>query len=163
MFVKKWSLILKIAVTGLIGITSFLGDTCLKYTQTAVTRAFLDNVTHAIVSALTWILILILSKKSLVQNLDGIFFSFALSSFIDVDHFLSARSWKLSDATNLTKRPFLHCTTVPILLWLILILISKALNYPSLNQCSWIVSASFLSHHIRDGTRRVPHTIAQSQ
>ncbi|KAF7386989.1 hypothetical protein HZH66_011441 [Vespula vulgaris] len=128
---KKWNLILKIGLTSLI-----------------------DNLTHAIVGGLTWTLILILSKKSFVQNLHDIFFSFALSSFIDLDHFLAARSWKLNDATNLNKRPFLHCTTIPILLWLIMILSSITFNYPSLNQYSWIVSASFLSHHIRDATRR---------
>ncbi|XP_043678260.1 transmembrane protein 267 isoform X1 [Vespula pensylvanica] len=151
---KKWNWILKIGLTSLIGISSFMGDTSLKYVHTAVARAILDNLTHAIVGGLTWTLILILSKKSFVQNLHDIFFSFALSSFIDLDHFLAARSWKLNDATNLNKRPFLHCTTIPILLWLIMNLSSITFNCPSLNQYSWIVSASFLSHHIRDATRR---------
>lgn len=93
---KKWNLILKIGLTSLIGISSFMGDTSLKYVHTAVARAILDNLTHAIVGGLTWTLILILSKKSFVQNLHDIFFSFALSSFIDLDHFLAARSWKLN-------------------------------------------------------------------
>lgn len=154
MLYKKWNIILKIALTGSIGIISILGDTCLKYTQTSVLRALSDNLTHAIVGGLTWTLILVLSKESLVQNLYSILFSFALSSFIDVDHFLSARSWKLSDATSLSRRPFLHCTTVPIFLWFILILTSTTFNLPSLNHYSWIISASFLSHHIRDATRR---------
>lgn len=154
MLYKKWNIIFKIVLTILIGVTSFLGDICLKYVQSPVTRAISDNLTHALVGGLTWMLILILSKKNLVQNLYGLFLSFALSSFIDVDHFLSARSWRLSDVTNLSKRPFLHCTTVPILLWIILILISTTFNNQSLNDFSWIIFASFLSHHIRDATRR---------
>lgn len=93
---RKWNLILKIGLTVLIGISSFMGDMSLKYVQTAVARAILDNLTHAVVGGLTWSLILILSKKSFVQNLHNIFLSFALSSFIDMDHFLAARSWKLS-------------------------------------------------------------------
>lgn len=151
---SKWYLILKIVLTSLIGISSFLGDMCLKYVENAMARAILDNLTHAIVGGLVWILILILSKKSLTQNFYSIQFSFALSSFIDVDHFLTARSWKLSDIISLNKRPFLHCTTIPILLWVILILSSIILNSPLLNESAWIISASFLSHHIRDGTRR---------
>ncbi|XP_015183827.1 PREDICTED: transmembrane protein C5orf28 [Polistes dominula] len=151
---NKWHVILKIALTSLIGICSFLGDMCLKYVENTMARAILDNLTHAIVGGLVWILILVLFKKSLAQHLCSIIFSFILSSFIDIDHFLTARSWKLSDAITLNKRPFLHCTTIPILLWVILILNSIIFNCPKLNESAWIISASFLSHHIRDGTRR---------
>ncbi|EFN79348.1 transmembrane protein 267 isoform X2 [Harpegnathos saltator] len=58
------------------------------------------------------------------------------------------------DATHLEKRPFLHCTTVPIVLWIFLILLSSVFHSLKLQQASWIVLAAFLSHHIRDGTRR---------
>ncbi|KAI4492092.1 hypothetical protein M0802_010100 [Mischocyttarus mexicanus] len=151
---SKWYLILTIALTSLIGISSFLGDMFLKCVENRMARAILDNLTHAIVGGLVWILILVLSKKSLAQNVYGIVFSFFLSSFIDVDHFLAARSWKLSDVISLNKRPFLHCTTIPILLWFILIVNSIIFNSQSLNESAWIISTSFLSHHIRDGTRR---------
>lgn len=52
------------------------------------------------------------------------------------------------------KRPFLHCTTIPIVLWVIFILLSHAFHSPALEHVSWVILAAFLSHHIRDGTRR---------
>ncbi|KAK9304829.1 hypothetical protein QLX08_003902 [Tetragonisca angustula] len=65
-----------------------------------------------------------------------------------------ACSWKLSDATHLEKRPFFHCTTLPITAWLMMNFYASVFNSPKLSYYSWIILASFLSHHIRDGTRR---------
>lgn len=58
------------------------------------------------------------------------------------------------NATHLEKRPFLHCTTVPIVLWILLILLSSIFHSSHLEHISWVVLAAFLSHHIRDSTRR---------
>ncbi|KAG5314750.1 TM267 protein, partial [Pseudoatta argentina] len=58
------------------------------------------------------------------------------------------------DATHLQKRPFLHCTTIPILLWTFFILFSNTFHSPLMEHISWMILAAFLSHHIRDGTRR---------
>lgn len=58
------------------------------------------------------------------------------------------------DATHLQKRPFLHCTTIPILLWTFFILLSNTFHSPLMEHISWVILAAFLSHHIRDGTRR---------
>ncbi|KAF3423124.1 hypothetical protein E2986_02295 [Frieseomelitta varia] len=154
MFLGKRELFLRVVLTGFIGICSFIGDQGLKYGKTAVARAIFDNVTHAIVGGLTWAVILNLSKKSLTQNFSSIFCSFCLSSFVDVDHFIAACSWKLSDATHLEKRPFFHCTTLPITAWLMMNFYASVFNHPKLSYYSWIILASFLSHHIRDGTRR---------
>ncbi|XP_043605287.1 transmembrane protein 267 isoform X2 [Bombus pyrosoma] len=152
MFLGKRETLSRVVLTGAIGICSFIGDQGLKHGKTAATRAIFDNVTHAIVGGLTWAVILNLSKKSLSQNFSSIFWSFCLSSFIDVDHFIAACSWK--DATHLEKRPFFHCTTLPIAIWIMLSFYASVFNYPKLSYYSWIILASFLSHHIRDGTRR---------
>ncbi|XP_054006804.1 transmembrane protein 267 [Hylaeus anthracinus] len=152
-FVKR-DIVSSVILTCGIGICSFIGDQGLNYGKTPWLRAIFDNVTHAIVGGLTWTLILHLSRKSLVQNFSSIFWCFFLSSFIDVDHFITACSWKLNDATHLTKRPFLHCTTLPIALWLMLNFYASVFNHPRLSYYSWIMLSSFLSHHIRDGTRR---------
>ena len=93
---------LRVVLTGAIGICSFIGDQGLKYGKTAATRAIFDNVTHAIVGGLTWAIILNLSKKPLTQNFSSIFYSFCLSSFVDVDHFIAACSWKLSVSNVIT-------------------------------------------------------------
>ncbi|KOC66932.1 Transmembrane protein C5orf28 [Habropoda laboriosa] len=154
MFLAKNEIFSRVILTGAIGICSFIGDQGLKHGKTAATRAIFDNVTHAFVGGLTWAVILSLSKKSLIQNFSSILCSFCLSSIIDVDHFIAACNWKLSDATHLEKRPFLHCTTVPIIIWLTMNLYSSMFNQPKYSYYSWIVLASFLSHHIRDGTRR---------
>lgn len=102
MFLGKRETFSRVVLTGAIGICSFIGDQGLKHGKTAATRAIFDNVTHAIVGGLTWAVILNLSKKSLAQNFSSIFWSFCLSSFIDVDHFIAACSWKLSVSNIIT-------------------------------------------------------------
>ncbi|XP_017890401.1 transmembrane protein 267 isoform X1 [Ceratina calcarata] len=154
MFLLKTDMFLRLALTGAIGICSIIGDQGLKYGKTAAARAIFDNVTHAIVGGLSWAIILNLSKKSLVQNFSSIVWCFALSSFIDVDHFIAACSWRLSDAVHLQKRPFFHCTTLPIVLWLVLNFYANVFNHPKLGYYTWMMLTSFLSHHIRDATRR---------
>ncbi|CAK9800223.1 Transmembrane protein 267 [Anthophora plagiata] len=154
MFLAKKEFILQVILTGAIGICSFIGDQCVKHGKSDLARAIFDNGTHAIVGGFTWAVILSLSKKSLVRNFLSIFWSFCLSSFIDVDHVIAASSWKLSDAMHLKKRPFFHCTTLPITIWFMINLYSSIFNESKYGQYSWIILASFLSHHIRDGTRR---------
>ncbi|XP_015585715.1 transmembrane protein 267 [Cephus cinctus] len=154
MFYTKRETILCIFVTSMIALCSHLGDRMLKHGSTPAMRAIFDNLTHATVGALTWSLIIILSRKSVVHNVFQIVSCFLVSSLIDLDHFLSARSWRLSDATRLDKRPFLHCSTVPIFAWLVLIAISKMTSRPNLINHAWILLAAFFSHHIRDASRK---------
>ncbi|XP_015430695.1 PREDICTED: transmembrane protein C5orf28 [Dufourea novaeangliae] len=154
MIFGKKEVFMRLVLTVAISICSIIGDQGLKNGKSTVSRAIFDNITHAIVGGLTWAVILNLSKKSLTQYFPSIVCCFLLSSFIDVDHFIAAWSWKINDATHLEKRPFLHCTTVPIVLWFLMNFYSNVFNYPKLSYYSWIVLASFLSHHIRDGTRR---------
>lgn len=82
-------------LTCAIGVCSILGDYGLKYGKGEGKRAIFDNATHATVGGLTWTLIIALSRKSLVQHLNGIFSCFLLASFIDVDHFIAAHSWHI--------------------------------------------------------------------
>lgn len=102
MFLGRKEVFIRIVLTGAIGICSFIGDQGLKHGKTAMTRAIFDNVTHAIVGGLTWAVILNLSKKPLIQNFSSIFLCFSLSSFIDIDHFIAAGSWKLSVSNIIT-------------------------------------------------------------
>ena len=87
-------LILQVIFTSLIGIISYIGDKLLQQ-DSEVIRAFSDNLTHATVGGLTWLLVLILSKKSILQNISSVILCFFISSFLDLDHFLVARSWRL--------------------------------------------------------------------
>ncbi|XP_018396387.1 PREDICTED: transmembrane protein C5orf28 isoform X1 [Cyphomyrmex costatus] len=149
-------------LTCAIGVCSIIGDVGLKWLRSdknESARAAFDNATHATVGGLTWMLIVVLSRKSIARNLNSIFSCFLLASFVDLDHFIAARSWHIhvsetQDATHLQKRPFLHCTTIPLLLWTFFILLSNTFHSPLMEHISWVILAAFLSHHIRDGTRR---------
>ncbi|XP_076297877.1 transmembrane protein 267 [Lasioglossum baleicum] len=154
MFFGKKEMFMQLVLTSAIGICSFIGDHGLKYGKSAVSRAIFDNITHAIVGGLTWAIMLNLSRKSVAQNIPSIVWCFLLSSFIDVDHFIAAWSWNLNDVTHLKRRPFMHCTTLPIVLWSLLNFYSSTFNHPKFGYFSWMILASFLSHHIRDATRR---------
>ncbi|XP_011494071.1 PREDICTED: transmembrane protein C5orf28 [Ceratosolen solmsi marchali] len=150
----KQAFIQRAFLTGLIGIVSVLGDKGLQNGKSEIVRAISDNLTHAIVGGITWTLVLVLSKQSLTENLRRIITCFFMSSLIDVDHFITAQSWDINDATHINHRPFLHCTTIPVLIWIIMYLIYKLFNIPILITYSWMILASFISHHLRDGNRR---------
>ncbi|KAK0173420.1 hypothetical protein PV328_006618 [Microctonus aethiopoides] len=138
----------------LIGIISITGDTIIKNSDDIVIRAICDNLTHGLVAGISWLLITVINQHSIIKNIPSIALCTAMSSLIDVDHFIEAQSWRLNAATNLERRPILHCTTIPILLWSLLQHISKIYESTKLSNFSWILLISFLSHHIRDATRR---------
>ncbi|KAK0168361.1 hypothetical protein PV327_002172 [Microctonus hyperodae] len=138
----------------LIGIISVTGDKIVKNSDDMVIRAISDNLTHGLVAGISWLLVTVINQHSIINNIPCIVLCATISSLIDIDHFIEARSWKLNAATNLERRPILHCTTIPILLWLLLQKISKIYESTKFDNFSWIVLVSFLSHHIRDGTRR---------
>lgn len=87
-------LILQLIITSLIGIISYIGDRLLQQ-KSEIVRAVSDNLTHATVGGLTWSLILILSKRSVLQNIYKVFLCFFIASFVDVDHFLIAGSFRI--------------------------------------------------------------------
>lgn len=105
------------------------------------------------------------------------------SSLIDVDHFIAAKSWHLKvipfffqhlnincndtgcrflflcwfcfwqDATSLSKRPVLHCTTIPVVATCLFYLLKGLKNF-RINLWLAIVICAFLTHHTRDAARR---------
>lgn len=95
MSVFRTGFALRLFLTSLIGFVSFLGDKGLQNGKTEIVRAISDNLTHATVGGLTWTLVLLLSKKSVVNNIDNVIACFFVSSFIDADHFISAGSWDI--------------------------------------------------------------------
>ncbi|XP_015123638.1 transmembrane protein 267 [Diachasma alloeum] len=146
--------ILKTIFTISLGLICLIGDRLSDNLTHAVARAVVDNVTHALIAGVSWALLTLLLNDAIIKNLIEIVSCTLISSLIDMDHFIQARSWKLSDATRLSKRPFLHATTVPIILWTLMLLTSKVSNNVRMEHYSWIILMSFLSHHIRDATRR---------
>ncbi|KPJ08761.1 Transmembrane protein C5orf28-like [Papilio machaon] len=84
----------------------------------------------------------------------NVVFCTILSSLIDIDHFIAARSFKLKDITNLKQRGIFHCTTFWLILTLLLLVythITKRLNIYTL---AYMILIAYSSHHIRDANRR---------
>lgn len=84
----------RIVLTTLLTITCLLGDNFVELTQHPLLKALADNATHAIIGALTGIAFAVQFHER-TSNLLGwflIFTCFAVSSLIDLDHFIEARS-----------------------------------------------------------------------
>lgn len=89
------NIFLQFCVTVLLGVVSFTGDRIVGSNNILPLRAICDNLTHATVGGLSWILILILTRKPVLPNVYSTVYCIAIASFIDVDHFFAAKSWKL--------------------------------------------------------------------
>lgn len=111
-------------------------------------RALMDNASHCFVGVLSWCII---SYPKLVLN--EILVVGFLSSIIDIDHFISARSMSLHDAISLANRPFLHNSLTLCVLNLILFTCLYLFDPTKLNWALMFFTAWF-SHHIRDANRR---------
>ncbi|XP_055845553.1 transmembrane protein 267 [Episyrphus balteatus] len=146
---------MRIVLSTLVIITCLLGDNFVELTQHPLLRALLDNATHAVIGALSGIAFVV-QFYDRTSNLFGwllIFICFSVSALIDVDHFVEARSWNLEDATNLLRRPFLHCTTIPMML-LVLFVCTASLNYFKTSLILGVLICAFVTHHTRDAVRR---------
>ena len=112
-------------------------------------RAGMDNLSHMFVGILSWTIISY-SKLNTNEILTVAFFS----SIIDIDHFISAKSLKLSDAISLDKRPFLHNSLTLLLANAILFVILNVFYSGKKSNWSIIFFIAWFSHHIRDANRR---------
>lgn len=110
-------------------------------------RALMDNGCHSLIGALSWFIITYPNTNFLEFILSGF-----LSSIIDIDHFLSAKSFSLLDAISLPKRPFLHNSLTLLLANCILYIFLK--KFSTNNSWSLLVFVSWFSHHVRDANRR---------
>ncbi|XP_060525976.1 transmembrane protein 267 [Cylas formicarius] len=142
-------------LTSLIGFTAIVGDLFVTASNLNLFRALFDNATHGVIGGLSWLVFALNSKlaNAKVTSLEVLLCA-VLSSAIDLDHFVVAKSLLLKDATNLTRRPFLHCSTFPLSASLILLLVSYLLSAPCIKRISLMTLTAFGSHHIRDATRR---------
>jgi len=77
-----------------------------------------------------------------------------LSSLVDLDHFIAAKSFSLKAATSLQSRPFLHDSLVPILVLLTSLLLGLLDKSGLITRLGILTFSSLLSHHFRDAWRR---------
>lgn len=114
-----------------------------------VVRAFLDSSAHFLIGALSWAIAD--QSSSFRRLLLEAFCAGCISSMVDIDHFIQAGSLHLKDAVSLSQRPFLHCSTLPLIL-LLLLLVARVRGMPL--RLGLLVFSSIFSHHLRDSTRR---------
>ena len=111
-------------------------------------RALMDNASHGLIGLISW---LVVSYPN--TDIYELIASGAIASFIDLDHFISARSLYLSDATSLSTRPFLHNSLTMIILNVI-IYAGLSVFYPEKRYWAVLFFVSWFSHHVRDANRR---------
>lgn len=90
---------LRISLTALLAVVCIFGDWLVGLnSNSSIAKAIFDNVTHACVGLLTASLLFIqLDRRiSSAERNAAIIVCCLVSSLIDVDHFIAARSWKLT-------------------------------------------------------------------
>ena len=111
-----------------------------------------DSLSHALLAGAIWRevqLVPLLKPRHIFISLKAeLLLSCILSSALDIDHFIAARSLSLFDATHLTSRPFGHS--------LLFIVISTSLICMLLRSATLttLYFSAILSHQLRDSLRR---------
>jgi hypothetical protein len=121
-------------------------------------QIFLDSTCHQILAGSTWLTFVGLHKKnskcsilnypinSWIYFVLSLFFGF----FVDIDHFIAAKSFSIYNATHLQNRPFGHCLLLIIAIMILLIILIPK----SFREIPIIFTLGTLSHIIRDSSRR---------
>ncbi|XP_017780185.1 PREDICTED: transmembrane protein C5orf28 homolog [Nicrophorus vespilloides] len=146
---SQWYLMLFIVFTAV------AGDYLVSRSRLQMIKAFFDNITHAIIGALSWYTVCSQYKnRSSTSTLCEVLMCTFASSVVDIDHFLAAGSLSLSAATNLENRPIFHCSTIPIVSTIVGLCISKYFNLPVFEKAVFIFFTALATHHTRDANRR---------
>lgn len=178
MFVNHIINVNKLWLSLFLGLACVMGDNFVFFARgTKLAEALADNATHGLVGALSALIIVLefSDRLTLTEQKMLIGVGFLVASGIDVDHFIAARSMRLKvykiyfqiffkgscinvyllkqDATNLSSRPFLHCSNIP---FVILLVFLCCITFKSFRLNLWIIVilTAFVTHHIRDATRR---------
>ncbi|RVE47646.1 hypothetical protein evm_007743 [Chilo suppressalis] len=138
--------------------TAVLGDYVVfrsNYITSQVIRAIVDNLVHATIGCLSALIFfnhdLNMTRHACLYNVT---FCTLLSSLIDIDHFMVARSLHFKDLFGLKQRGIFHCTT----LWLVITATSFLYSYlcskNNILVATFMLFIAFTSHHLRDANRR---------
>lgn len=143
----------------ILGCVAAIGDKIVfksKLSENQIYRAFADNIIHSLIGALSCIIYLIHEGIYYRRPTFWAYVAMAtiMASFIDLDHFIVAKSFHLKDLKEFKYRGFLHCTTLCSLLFVMIITVAHTYSSSSLDMIGWIWLISFTSHHVRDANRR---------
>lgn len=93
----------RIILGALLGIICYLGDRLVEYeTESGLKKALCDSSTHAIVGLMsaTIFVLQINQRIETDEKIRLVFVCSLLSSLIDIDHFIEAKSFKLFVSIN---------------------------------------------------------------
>lgn len=137
-----------------LGVFCFLADQCLHLSLIQSNNwlgALSDNAVHGVIGLWSWAIVIGLRKKS---DFYEVILAGLLSSVIDADHFVAARSLSLQAALHLPQRPPLHCfTVIPVVVFSVKLAMWIFRLKDSWCFLPWMIAMSWVSHHIRDGIR----------
>ncbi|XP_028171688.1 transmembrane protein 267 [Ostrinia furnacalis] len=138
--------------------TALLGDYIVfksKYSNSFIFRAIADSTVHAGVGLFSSLLFFSRGQSILSNTcIYNVILCTIVSSLIDVDHFIVAKSINLKDLTNLKQRGIFHCTTFWVVLTALLLALSRIFKHANAYTTTWMLIVAFTSHHIRDANRR---------
>jgi len=140
----------------------FSGDSLLSSDKVLLHgffKALVDSGVHFSVGGLSWLVAGTSLQSSSVnptvkQLTSEVVLAATLSSLVDLDHFIAAKSFSLKAATSLQSRPFLHDSLVPILVLLTSLLLGLLDKSGLITRLGILTFSSLLSHHFRDAWRR---------
>lgn len=138
--------------------------TSSQYLRKGVVNILLDESCHASIAALMWSSILVRDSPGgghghhvvytlylhIKQHLHSIIAAGVAGSIVDIDHFISAKSLSVFDATHLSSRPFGHSVAF-VLLVSSLVYFFCGTN-KDIRTC--LVFTSLMAHQLRDAVRR---------
>lgn len=116
--------------------------------QEPLLKAIGDNLVHGSIALTSWLMI----EKSWFHA----FICALVAMLIDIDHFIQAGSFSLEDALALHQRPFLHNSTLPLVIYLTVMFVSCTVmgNPAVIKTYANVMLVAFASHHLRDASRR---------
>ncbi|XP_058463730.1 transmembrane protein 267 [Malaya genurostris] len=121
-----------------------------------ILKAVIDNVTHAWIGLMVTEIVVRNFQDQIGRNEKYALIATGcvISSLIDLDHFIEAKSLSLHDATNLTERPFLHNSSIFLILLISMIgAIASKVQY-SMSLWLTVNFIAFFTHQLRDAIRR---------
>ncbi|XP_060085726.1 transmembrane protein 267-like [Ylistrum balloti] len=134
------------------------GDILLeRESENVPLRIFLDSVTHGLVGFFSWAIVIELrplTSGHFIGALIQCIVCMGLSMVVDVDHVLAAGTLNLQDLISLPNRPHFHATTIIIPIAVILWTLSDVYKDSYFGVLCPLFIIAWLSHHIRDATRR---------
>uniref|UniRef100_A0A182N7T4 Transmembrane protein 267 n=1 Tax=Anopheles dirus TaxID=7168 RepID=A0A182N7T4_9DIPT len=129
---------------------------CETVQKPAILRACIDNATHAFIGCLAAEIILNSLKHYITRQEYCVLLLTAtiVSSCIDLDHFIEAKSFSLQDATHLSRRPFLHNSAICVGIFIAFLVARRTVASTLLRLFIAMGVIAFSTHHMRDATRR---------